>query len=249
MNPYLWLLVPMFFHVFVLNQKPQFRSLMPFSGFFTCLIVVSFALELSHRWLLLLATGLLVLALAIGWASATEKNFSHRLTLVWSSLSLMISALVLLAHTPRGELLIMAFSITHLVYLVSQYLIFEIESLLGDLGQEGSIYGIAHYLPRSSGLLLIGVMLMSCSPGSILFMIEDLLLHFALEESLVCLGLTLLITLVCGVSLYSGYMWMFSGYNTALHQETVFRPKEPTYLGLKLSLLFAIVVGIMPGFF
>jgi len=93
------------------------------------------------------------------------------------------------------------------------------------------------------------LILLGCGPGSILFITEDLILHFASGYSVFAVICILIISFSSGVALYQGYLDLFTGQDLQLEQRFSVRREEPALPLVVGTLLFTLVLGLCPRFF
>jgi hypothetical protein len=202
----------------------------------------------SWAWI----AGSLGVAAALVIRSLTTPSVVHRLNLTASSILLLIASCLATELCTFGGLLSGAFGITLGIQAISGVLLADLESQLGrpldSVTEDPSIKvtGLAFLFPGHSGLFLLCVLLLGSVPGSLLFMIEDLLLHeLFIRNWIYCVGI-LFITGTSGISLYMAYTDVFCGRAPESMPES-WRQEPPR--ALRFLLLLFLTLGLLPALF
>jgi|GEM_PF-1734600 len=247
----LWLALPTAIHI-LLNFRNTWYERDTGTAQVSILSTLFFALSVlepdgrQHTWL---PACMLAFGSIFALASLHERHLKVRVGLAWGSLCAIITAVTILNGAERANLFFCAFSATLSLFIMTQYLIGFLEREIETKLVIGNVWGLAQHFPRVSGLLLACLILLGCGPGSILFITEDLILHFASGYSVFAVICILIISFSSGVALYQGYLDLFTGQDLQLEQRFSVRREEPALPLVVGTLLFTLVLGLCPRFF
>jgi hypothetical protein len=247
----IWLLIPTLMHL-ILNLKNTWYERDSGTAQVSILSTVFFgfsAVEKTSSQYPWLPAVILSFGALFALASLHETNLKIRVALSWAALCSIISAVTILIGNEHAKLMFSAFSATHMLFIMTQYLIGYLEREIEANLSIGQVWGLAQHFPRISGLLLASLVLLGCAPGSILFITEDLILHFVSMYSVYAVVLVFVISIASGVALYQGYLEIFTGQDLTMERRFSVKREEPALRLVVATLLFTLVLGLCPSLF
>lgn len=202
--------------------------------------------NLDHNSIKFLCLSLLGLAVLLCIRSLELVDSISRVIHIVSSLVLLVAACSLTMLIEMNALLNAAVGLLIGTASIAIGLMADIELQWKQKLDIHSGGGAAYLFPRHSGIILCALMLFGSIPGSLLFLIEDVMLHEISEFSVAGCVLVLMVTGIASVSAYRLFTQNFCG--RTLYDLPVALRRDPSrWLGI-LILLF-IVVGLTPALF
>lgn len=194
----------------------------------------------------LVSVFLLAVSCGLILRSLNEAHYLAKIIHISAGLSLLITASSFTALGDELPLLSAAVGILSATTFIAGGLMADLEDQLGQSLNVDSPRGLAFLFPRHAGWVLCCLMLFGSIPGSLLFLIEDVLMHeFSVISSLGC-ALVLLVTTLASISSYQIYVQAFCGRNL---EELPARLRREPSRALGFLLLLIVGAGLAPALF
>jgi NADH-quinone oxidoreductase subunit L len=183
-----------------------------------------------------------ILAVLTGFNSEDFVTRIHTLALAHLALLVVCLEVGILSHS-TGLLLngIVILLLIGTAYIMVQ----DMERQLGRVLVPDRSLGLAAIFPKQSILFLAMFFILGISPGSLLFLAEDLLLEHMVQYGFSSLVLFLTLGFFLAVFLYRTYVQIFMGYDSRWRSVRVQESGRIVWLGRALVLL-SIVISLIP---
>lgn len=145
----------------------------------------------------------------------------------------------------QSRLLVVNGFLTGLMVVAALAIVRDVESLAGVRLRAQKIHGLGLSFPHHGTALLALMILLGIAPGSLLFMMEDVVLERILSYGIFPFILVLILPVLLSTSLYRSYTEFFMGFDRRWINPAAVKPNVVVY-GATFLVVVSIVLSIFP---
>lgn len=190
----------------------------------------------------LLILGLAALAAILSFEA---PRLSQRFILVGCAHGLLLLVCQSMGLLSQSNLLVVNGVLTGLMVLAALGVVRDIETRAGFQVKSGQVKGLAMSFPHHGSAILAMSITLGIAPGSLLFMMEDVLLERILLYGPWAFAMVLILSVLLACSLYRSYTQFFMGYDRRWINPPPVKANIAVFWAMFLVLL-SIILSVFP---